>query len=217
MSRSCQVLGQPGTHSPRWSVRDAGRHWGKWTCMKNKFSGQCWIARMGFGGYLRLPIAMAVLVWIALPSAAAETRLSDFNGKWHGNGTDRDTPLESTQPTNCRMRIQADLRHLNSETTCNGQAGLHKVLRLTITLEGDQFTGEASQTSAVTNGTAKVLNGTVIGHKSNEMASLQVRFPGLTPSAVVVLRRLNPSTFTMNITSLGLALTNVTFDRTTNH
>ena len=48
---------------------------------------------MGFAGYLQLPIAMAMLVWIALPSAAAETKLSDFNGEWHGNGTDRDTPL----------------------------------------------------------------------------------------------------------------------------
>jgi hypothetical protein len=172
---------------------------------------------MGFDGYLRLPIAIVMIVWIVMPSAAAETKLSDFNGAWHGNGTDRDTPLEAAQPTNCRMRIQADLRHLSSETTCNGQAGLHKVLRLTITLNGDQFTGTASQISAVKDGTAKVLNGTVIGHKSDEMASLQVRFPGLTPSATVVLRRLNPSTFTMNITSLGLALTNVTFDRTTNH
>jgi hypothetical protein len=172
---------------------------------------------MGFASCLQLPIAMVMVISIALPSVAAETKLSDFNGEWRGEGTDRDTPLELTQPTNCRMRIQADLRHLNSETTCNGQAGLHKVLRLTITLEGDQFTGGASQTSSVTNGTAKVLNGTVIGHKSDEMASLQVRFPGLTPSATVVLRRLNPSTFTMNIASLGLTLTSVTFDRTTNH
>ena len=172
---------------------------------------------MGFAGYLQLPITMAIVTCIASPSALAETKLSDFNGEWHGSGTDRNTPLESTQVTSCRMRIHADLWHLNSETICNGKAGLHKVLRLTITLDGDQFTGEASQTSAVTNGTAKMLNGRVIGHKSDEMASLQVRFPGLTPSATVVLRRLDPSVFTMNITSLGLALTNVTFDRTTNH
>jgi hypothetical protein len=167
---------------------------------------------------LAVSIAMAMVTWIVLPSAAAaETKLSDFNGEWHGNGTDRNTPLESTQPTNCRMRIQADLRHLNSETTCVGQAGLHKVLHLSITLDGDQFTGDASQSSTVTNGAANVLNGTVIGHKADEMASLQVRFAGLTPSATVVLRRLDPSTFSMVITSLGLALTNVKFDRSANH
>ena len=125
--------------------------------------------------------------------------------------------LEATQPTSCRMRIQVDLRQLSSETTCIGQAGLHKVLRLTITLDGDQFTGDASQTSTVANGAANVLTGTVVGQKADEMASLQVQFPGLTPRATVVLRRLDPSTFTMNITSLGLTLTNVTFDRATNH
>ena len=175
-------------------------------------------AATGMGLVRSLAASMAMVTWIVLPSAAvAETKLSDFNGEWRGNGTDRNTPLQSTQPTNCRMRIQADLRHLNSETTCIGQAGLHKVLHLSITLDGDQFTGDASQTSTVTNGAANVLNGTVIGHKADEMASLQVRFAGLTPSATVVLRRLDPSTFSMVITSLGLALTNVKFDRSANH
>jgi hypothetical protein len=173
---------------------------------------------MNFVRYSVVPIAMAMVTWIVLPSvAAAETKLIDFNGEWRGNGTDRNTPLESTQPTNCRMRIQADLRHMNSETTCIGQAGLHKVLRLTITLDGDRFTGDASQTSTAANSAAKVLNGTVIGHKADETASLNVRFPGLTPSATVVLRRLDPSTFNMNIASLGLTLMDVTFNRTTNH
>ncbi|MFZ1920220.1 MAG: hypothetical protein WAU57_01170 [Xanthobacteraceae bacterium] len=173
---------------------------------------------MSFIRHLVAPIAMAVITWIVLPSAAAaETKLSDFNGEWRGNGTDRNTPLEPTQPTTCRMRIQADLRHLNSETTCIGKAGLHKVLRLAITLDGNQFAGSASQSSTVANGAANALNGTVVGHKADEMASLQVRFAGITPNATVVLRRLDPSTFTMLITSLGLSLTNVAFDRTANH
>lgn len=172
---------------------------------------------MGFVRYLGMLIAMAMVTWIVLPTAAAETKLSDFNGEWRGNGTDRSTPLEFAQPTNCRMRIQADLRHMHSETTCIGQAGLRKVLRLTITVDGDQFTGDASQTSTVTNSAAEVLNGTVIGHKADEMASLEVRFPGLTPSATIVLRRHDPSSFNMNITSLGLTLMNVSFNRTTTH
>lgn len=175
------------------------------------------VISVAFARHLAIPIAMVMVSLIVLPSAVAETRLSDFNGEWHGNGTDRNTPLEFPQPTNCRMEIQADLRHMNSETTCIGQAGLRKVLRLAITLAGDQFTGDATQTSTLTNSPAKVLHGAVFGHKGDETASMEVKFPGLTPSATVILRRLNLSTFNMNITSLGLTLMNVTFDRTTNH
>jgi len=173
---------------------------------------------MSFARCLVMAIAMAMLAATVLPAkaeAAAETKLSDFNGEWRGNGTDRNTPLESPQPTNCRMTIQADLRHLNSETTCIGQAGLRKLLHLAVMIAGDQLTGEASQTSIVTDGAEKVLNGTVTGHKTDATAELEVRFPGLTPSATISLRRLDPSRFTMTIASLGLVLMDVTFARMT--
>ncbi|HEV3159590.1 MAG TPA: hypothetical protein VGZ89_06355 [Xanthobacteraceae bacterium] len=174
------------------------------------------ILSTGTAKYLGMPIVVVMVAWIFLPSAAAETKLSEFNGEWRGSGTDRSTPFNA-QPTNCRMKIQADLSHMSSETICIGQAGLHKVLRLTITLDGAQFTGDASQTSTVTNGTSEVLHGTVVGHKSDEVASIEVRFPGLTPNATVALRRLDPSTFNMHITSLGLTLMDVTFNKAMNH
>jgi hypothetical protein len=173
------------------------------------------IVSMGAVKYSGTPIVVAMVAWIFLPSAAAETKLSEFNGEWRGSGTDRSTPFNA-QPTNCRMKVQADLSHMTSETTCIGQAGLHKVLRLTIALDGAQFTGDASQTSTVTSGTAEVLHGTVIGHKGDEVASMEVRFSGITPNATIALRRLDPSTFNMHITSLGLTLTDVTFNKAMN-
>ena len=43
---------------------------------------------MGF--VKRFMASMAMVTWIILPSpAAAETKLSDFNGEWRGDGTDR--------------------------------------------------------------------------------------------------------------------------------
>jgi len=168
---------------------------------------------MSLARYLMLAIAMATVAAIILPSAKAETSLSDFNGEWRGNGTDRNSPIEPAQATQCHMKIRADLRRLDSETTCIGEAGLRKLLRLAVKIDGDQLTGEAGQTSTVPDGAAQVFNGTVTGRKTDTTADLDVRFPGFTPSATIALRRLDPSRFSMTIASLGLTLTDVTFER----
>jgi hypothetical protein len=170
-----------------------------------------------FNALAGLPLLLFLLaaIWILSSPSAAETNLTEFNGEWRGAGTDRNTPLASAQQTRCRMLVRADRDHLNSETTCDGEQGLHKVLHLAIVLNGDRFTGEASQKSALQNNPASEtrLSGSVIGHKTDETATLDIHFSGMTPNASVVLRRVNASAFTMQISSLGLTLTDVAFRR----
>ncbi len=159
-------------------------------------------------------LAAAAALSAAVASAAcAETKLTDFTGEWRGAGTDRDTPLEKAQPTNCRMTAQADLRQMRSVTNCDGQAGLRKVIHLTITLDGDKISGEASQTSTPRDGKSAMMKGAVSGRKTGDVANLDIRFPGLTPNAAVLLTRTSPSSFTMKVTSLGITLMDVTFRR----
>lgn len=155
-------------------------------------------------------IAVMVAVWSSVSNVGAETALSDFSGAWNGEGTDRSTPFETAQRTVCKMLVRADLRHMTGITHCIGQYGLSKMLRLTITLDGDQFSGVASQTST-TRGSTKTLSGSVIGRKTADAAAFQIQFPGLTPNAEVVLARVGPSAFSMRVTSLGFTLTDLIF------
>jgi hypothetical protein len=149
--------------------------------------------------------------------AQAETKLSDFNGTWQGIGTDRNTPFESAQHTRCSATINADLRRMSTGITCHGAAGLDKVIKLTIALtgDGDAFSGNLTQTATIRNdpSSASNLGGTVAGRKTDKTAEFKVSFPGLTPSVNVTLTLGSPSSFTMQATTLGGQLMDLTFNR----
>ncbi len=163
---------------------------------------------------VRLLALALVLVGGTTSLAVAKTRLAEFAGEWHGTGTDRSSPLETAQSTDCRMKIQADERDLVSDTRCSGQQGLAKSLHLAVVVDGGQVSGKAKQKTVREPGRGPdVLDGLVSGTRSDEEADLVVRFPGLTPNASIVLTRSDPSTFNMHISSLGLTLTDVTFHR----
>jgi hypothetical protein len=164
---------------------------------------------------LTAPVGTVVVLLLSVIASPlyAETKLTDFNGGWLGGGSDRSSPLEATQQTLCKMMNHADQEHMSSEIYCEGQAGLRKVLHLAITLEGDQITGSASQTSTPRGQRSEVLSGTVVGHKTDQIASLHVTFPGFTPSTTVLLTRTDPGSFTMQVTSLGFSLMDISFHR----
>jgi hypothetical protein len=159
-------------------------------------------------------IAVVLAAWVTPLSAVAESKLTDLNGEWRGSGTDRDSPFENFQETICRTKIKADESHMNSVMICEGQQGLKKVVRLTVTLDGDKFTGDVDQTT-LTRGdkTPDVDKGTVSGQKIKDTANLQIRFPGLMPNATVALVLRNPSSYTMHVSSLGSTIMNVTFSK----
>jgi hypothetical protein len=147
--------------------------------------------------------------------AGAETRLSDFDGQWHGSGKDRDLPFETMQQTSCQTTVNADLRRMSSTTVCNGDAGLDKIIQLAITLSGEAFSGNLTQRTTIRGDdkSLSVLNGSVSGHKTDNIASFQVSFPGFLPNAAVTLRVINPTSYSMQATTLGSTLMDVTFTR----
>jgi hypothetical protein len=114
-------------------------------------------------GHPRVGIAVALAAWIVSFPARAEIKLTELNGEWNGSGTDRDTPFESLQQTSCQSRIRADLRRMTSEIVCSGRAERHKVIQLTVVLDGNQITGELVQTSTTAGGAATVQQGISIG------------------------------------------------------
>ena len=152
-----------------------------------------------------------------LDPAAAETQLTDFNGSWQGTGVDRNMPFQSMQRTSCQATINADLHHMKTAIVCNGVAGLTKVIQLNITLAGGEaFSGDLTQ-KATTRGDSSsetVLKGSVSGNKTDKSANFRVSFPGLTPSVDVALGLNNPSSFSMQATTFGGQLMNVSFNRT---
>jgi hypothetical protein len=159
-------------------------------------------------------LVMLMAIATAAP-AAAETKLTDFDGHWQGAGTDRYTPLQATQRTRCSATIAANATRMNSQIDCNGVAGLTKVIQLSITLAGDAFSGHLTQ-KATTRGdesSASVLNGTVAGHKTDQSANFKVSFSGLTPSVDVTLTLLDSSSFSMRAATFGGQLMDVTFRR----
>lgn len=152
---------------------------------------------------------------MALTPVSAETKLPEFNGQWLGSGTDRDTPLATAQPTRCQSRVTADLTHMTSNMECNGSAGLHKRVRMSISFTGNKFTGSTEQISVVrgTGAPPKRRAGAVAGVRTGDKAEFEVRFSGLTPNAHVVLELTSPTSFAMTISTLGATLTKVDFHR----
>src|SRR5690349_21239634 len=80
-------------------------------------------------------------------SLAAAVKLPQLNGSWQGSGTDRATPLEASQHTRCHATIHASETSLTQEMTCEGDAGLHKTVRLAVHLSGNAISGTLTQTS----------------------------------------------------------------------
>ncbi len=166
----------------------------------------------------RFAVATLILLALgpALDCARAETKLTDFNGTWQGDGTDRNTPFESTQRTKCNATINADLHHMGTSIVCNGVAGLTKLIQLNITLAaGDAFSGDLTQ-KATLRGSASsetVLRGSVSGKKTDKTANFRVTFPGLTPSVDVALTLINTGTFSMRATTFVGELMDVTFSK----
>jgi hypothetical protein len=155
----------------------------------------------------------------ALRPAGAETKLTDFDGLWQGSGWDRDLPFESMQQTSCQNTVIADLRRMTSITICNGQAGLDKTIQLAITLSGEAFSGNITQRTTMhgDEASASVLTGSVSGHKTDNTATFQISFPGFIPNAAVTLRLISPTSYSMQATTLGSLLMDVTFNRAIKH
>ena len=163
----------------------------------------------------RAPLAAVLAGCMALTPAGAATRLTEVNGQWLGSGTDRDLPFATSQPTQCRTLVTADLTHMTSDMKCNGKAGLDKRIRLSIAFTGNAFTGTVEQTSVLRGGGAKPTRraGTVAGTRTNDTLEFEVRFAGLTPNAHVVLQLTSPTSFAMKTATLGATLTAVEFHR----
>ena len=164
-----------------------------------------------------LAAAMLILsAWgAASGSAGAETKLSDFDGQWQGSGKDRDLPFEAMQQTSCQTTVNADLVRMSSTTICNGDAGLDKIIQLAIILSGEAFSGNLMQKTTMRGDdkSVSVLNGSVSGRKTDNTATFQVSFPGFLPNAAVTLRLINPTSYSMQATTLGSTLMDVTFTR----
>jgi hypothetical protein len=177
------------------------------------------------GGPLRLSrwlkrgIVGVIVASVAPFAADAQTKLTDLTGDWQGVGTERNSPLESAQPTTCHSKIRSAANHMTNETVCNGQSGLHRVSRLTITLDGDEITGVLDQTSAAGPGASSpmVLKGTVAGRRIDDVATLQIRFPGLMPNATITLKVISPSSYSVQGSTLGISMMDVTYTRVGKH
>ena len=151
---------------------------------------------------------LSIATWFPVLNSA-KTMLSDFNGKWTGVGADRASPLEPSQNTKCSANISANLVRMTVEISCNGDKGLQKKIYIEIELSGDDFSGRLTQKSSVEGANPSVLEGTVAGQKTD----IRVSFPGFTPSASVSLKLINASTFSMQASTLGAQLMDLTFHR----
>ena len=157
-----------------------------------------------------LPLALALM---PIAPAGAAIPLTELSGQWSGGGTDRDSPMASTQATRCRATVKTDPAHLTSTTTCDGDAGLHKSFHLAVTFQGDRFTGCVEQVSSVRGAAPTRYAGTVTGTRSGDVATFTAHFSGLTPNASVVLTLTSPTSYSMQVSVLGSTLTNVTLRR----
>jgi hypothetical protein len=166
----------------------------------------------------KIAALLAVLLQ-PFPGGAAEFKLTDMDGTWEGVGTERASPMEPAQPVNCQAKIRAESNRMTSDTTCRGQAGLRKVSRMMLTLDGNEITGTLEQTSSTpgSNQAAPALTGSVSGRRTDDTATLQVRFSGLTPSATLTFRFLSPSSYSVQATALGILLMQVAYTKTGKH
>lgn len=159
-------------------------------------------------------LAAMLAALIAPPRAQAEIKLNELAGEWSGNGTDRDSPLASMQKTSCRSKIQSDPRRVKNEIVCSGDSGARKTIELQIRLDGDNITGELIQTQTTGREPPVVRKGSVSGRRTGDSADMQIQFSGFMPSAVAKLVIINPSSYSIRVTSMGASLMDVTFKKT---
>jgi hypothetical protein len=162
---------------------------------------------------LRGAVLALVIVAAGSVAAAAETKLTDFNGEWRGTGQDRESMLQSLQDTICRNRIRADLKRMQTEMICIRKSGLSKRVRLTVVLEGNRFTGEIMQKTTQPGRDDSVINGTIEGQKTDNSANFRVTWKGATPNTSVDLTLNTPTSYSMRVTALGITVMDVTFNR----
>jgi hypothetical protein len=146
--------------------------------------------------------------------AAAETKLTDFNGEWRGSGQDRDSPLQSLQDTSCRNAVRATAQRMHIEMTCERRSGVRKTVQMNVTLQGDQLTGRINQRISQPGKEDAVIGGTLAGKKSDGSANLTVSWKGPTPNTSVNLKLDTPTSYSMKVTALGLTFMDATFIRT---
>lgn len=146
--------------------------------------------------------------------AAAETKLTDFNGEWTGTGQDRDGPLQSLQDTRCQNTIRARQDRLRTDMVCERRSGVRKSVRMTVTLQGDQFSGTIAQRTTQPGQNEAVISGNVTGKKTDKSATLQVRWSDATPNATIELKLHNPASFAMKVTALSMSFMDLTFNKT---
>ncbi len=166
--------------------------------------------------YMAAGGAATLVIFLFVASAgAAAAKLTDFNGSWRGSGTDRASPLEASQSTSCHASIRADDTTLNHEMICEGKAGLHKIIRLTVHLSDNRISGTLTQTSTTRGSEASptTLQGSVSGTRTDNAANFQVRFGGLIPTVTVTLTLNSRSSFFMQASTFVGTLMEVHFDR----
>jgi hypothetical protein len=155
----------------------------------------------------------AIMLALSLAPAAAQIPLSNFNGDWRGGGRDRNAGSDPFQRTRCRTKVEADARTMNTDTVCVGDAGLNKHITVTVTTEGDAFSGTLDQVA--TRG-RNIQKARISGQRTADAAVMGVRlkFWSVLPEATVTLRLKNPDAFTMRVVDfLGNMLTDVSFQR----
>src|SRR4051812_15517124 len=163
-----------------------------------------------------LRILLTAIVSIAfVTGAAAETKLTDFNGEWRGAGQDRDSPLQSLQDTTCQNAVRAGPLRMNSEMTCERKSGVRKTIRMNIMLEGDQLSGRINQRTSEPGKEDSVIGGTLTGKKTDNTATFTVSWKGPTPNATVNLKLNDPTSYSMRVTALGLTFMDAAFSRRT--
>lgn len=147
-------------------------------------------------------------------SAAAETRLTDFNGEWRGTGQDRDLPLQSLQDTSCQNAVRATPQRMHIEMTCERKSGVRKITRMNVTLEGDQLSGRINQRTSEPGKQDVVIGGDVSGKKTGDSANLTVTWKGARPNTSINLKLNNPASYSMKVTALGMTFMDASFSRT---
>ena len=156
--------------------------------------------------------------WFSPFKAKAESNLIVLNGDWRGSGTDRRSPFESQQRTKCQSNNRADEVQIISHTVCTGETGLHKVSDLKITLNGNKIAGTLGETATFPgNASPRILKGTVSGIRTGDTATLTISFPGLLPSATVIFKLVSSSSYSMQASTLGVSMMQVTYTRAGSH
>ena len=157
---------------------------------------------------------LAATIYVALVTgAAAETKLTEFNGEWRGSGQERDSPLQYLQATSCRNVIRASPKRMQSEMTCERKSGGSKLIRMTVMLEGDELTGRITRRAMQPGREDAVIRGTVSGKTTDKSANLLVRWQGATPNTAVDLKLNTATSYSMQATALGMTMMDLTLNR----